>query len=281
VVWNKKDLHSYYLNFGYSEHWLFNTPFSFKVDFKQSQTDSTYSQVSVEQQTLYRLSRHLTIASLLSGERVFQKGILKSIFPSGRKLGLGFKLSFNNTDSRENPRQGWEFSALIKIINWRKSDTLSTIQAKTKDRLVEDQQTLSRFIPTWADQSMAFKLSYARVRSQEGDLSPAELFKIGGMGTLRGYLQEQFWSDRVFLTSLEYRFLLKEQGRFYLFTDMAHFAHGFFQNGDLVSRPAFKLGYGLGFWLPSRLGFLGLDLGLGQSDQLNDLKVHLSVQNRF
>src|SRR4030067_3573787 len=93
LVWNKKDLNSYYLNFGYTEQWLFNTPLSFRLDFKQSQTDSSYSQISVEPQASYRLGRHTNVPSLLGGERIFQKGNLKNVFPSTRKNGLGFKRS--------------------------------------------------------------------------------------------------------------------------------------------------------------------------------------------
>ena len=281
IYWDKKDLKSYRLNFTFKEYWIFNTPFSVGINFRQSQTDSTYSQVALEEQTSYRFNSQLTLSSLLSWERLYQKSYLKNYFPSSRKLGLGLKVDWNNTDYRLNPRQGQELEAQVKFINWSKAEQDSLFFAPQKDKLVSGQFSIWNFFPLWKKQSLAVRLVYAQISASRGGLSPADLFKLGGVNFLRGYYAEQFWADRVILTTGEYRFLLSEQARVYLFTDMAKFRHNFLEENKLRARPSFKLGYGLGLWLDSKVGLLGLDLGLGQSDQLQDLKVHLALENRF
>jgi len=281
IYWDKKDLKSYRLNFSFKEYWLFKTPLSAGVNFRQSQTDSTYSQVAFEQQTSYRFSSQITWSSILSWERVYQKSYLKNYFPSSRRLGLGLKANWNTTDYRLNPRQGQELEAQVKFINWNKAEQDSLFIYPQKDRLMSAQFSWWNFFPLWEKQTLAIKITYAQISSSEGVLSPADLFKLGGVNLLRGYYAEQFWADRVFLTTGEYRFLLSEQARVYLFADMAKFRHNFLEENKLRARPSFKLGYGLGLWLDSKVGLVGLDLGLGQSDQLQDLKVHLALKNRF
>ena len=281
IYWDKKDLKSYRLNFWFKEYWLFRTPLSVGVNFRQSQTDSTYSQIAFEQQTSYRFSSQITLSSILSWEQVYQKNYLKKYFPSSRRLGLGLKADWNTTDYRLNPRQGQELEAQVKFIDWSKVEQDSLFIAPQKDRLMSAQFSWWNFFPLWEKQTLAIKLAYAQISSSRGVLSPADLFKLGGVNFLRGYYAEQFWADRVFLTTGEYRFLLSEQARVYLFADMAKFRHKFLEENKLTARPSFKLGYGLGLWLDSKVGLVGLDFGLGQSDQLQDLKVHLALKNRF
>jgi outer membrane protein assembly factor BamA len=281
IYWDKKDLKSYRVDFWFKEYWLFRTPLSVGIDFRQSQTDSTYSQVAFEEQTSYRFSSRITWSSVLSWERVYQKSYLKNNFPSSRKLGWGLKADWNTTDYRLNPRQGQELEAQVKFLNWSKAEEDSLLAAPQKDRLVSAQFSWWNFFPLWKKQTLAIKLVYAQITSSRGVLSPADLFKLGGVNSLRGYYPEQFWADRVFLTTAEYRFLLSDQARVYLFADMAKFRHNLLEENKLTARPSFKLGYGLGLWLDSKVGLVGLDFGLGQSDQLQNLKVHLALKNRF
>lgn len=281
ILWNKKDQKSYNLEFAFTEYWLGGTPFSAKLEFKQSQADSSYSQVQIEQQTTYRLNRRLRVSSLLSWERIYQKSYLKNSFPSSRKLGLGLKLEWNTLDYRLNPSRGSDLEAQITFIRWQKTDTLTISKTAQKDKLRDIQLTLWKFIPTWQNQTVGVKMAFTQISSSGTLLSPADLYKLGGINTLRGYYSQQFWADKVFLTTLEYRFLLSGQARFYLFTDMARFRRNYLQAGELITKRSFKSGYGLGLWLNSRVGLVNLDLGLGQSDQLGDLKVHIGLRNRF
>src|SRR3990172_11591834 len=281
ILWNKKDQKSYNLEFAFTEYWLGGTPFSAKLEFKQSQADSSYSQVQIGQQTAYRLNCRLRVSSLLSWERIYQKSYLKNSFPSSRKLGLGLKLEWSTLDYRSNPSRGSDLEAQIKFVRWQKADTLTISKTAQKDKLRDIRVTFWKLIPAWQNQTVGVKLAYTQIFSSGTLLSPADLYKLGGINTLRGYYSQQFWADKVFLTTIEYRFLLSGQARFYLFTDMARFRRNYLQADELTTNPSFKLGYGLGLWLDSRVGLLNLDLGLGQSDQLEDLKVHIGLRNRF
>lgn len=281
IDWSKKDLSSYYLNFAFREYWLFRTPLSVGLNFQQRQTDSSYSKIAVEEQTSYRLSNNLTISSLLSWERVYQKDYFKNIFPSSQKLGLGMKLNWSRLNYRYNPRKGTELEAQAKFVNWEKNSADTLLTSPAKDKIWERQVTIWNYFPLWHKQTLALKLAYLELSSSEDILSPADLYKLGGIGTLRGYYPEQFWARQLFLTTGEYRFLLSEEVRLYLFLDMAKFKRQTLQENRLTGSSSFKLGYGAGLWLDSKIGLVGLDLGLGQKDQLQDLKIHLSLKNRF
>lgn len=281
IFWNKKDQSSFELDFGYTEYRLWRTPFSAGLEIHQSQTDSSFSKVGWQEKTSYRINSRLSVSSLLGWERVYQRDYLKEAFPSSRKLWLGLAFGWTSLDNSLNPRQGLDLQAQARIVNWQKTDTATILASPQKDRLMGTQVSLWNFLPVRDKQTLALKMAYAQIASSQGSLSPAELYKLGGIGSLRGYLTEQFWTDQALLTTLEYRLLLSEETRLYFFTDMAKFRQNFLLGNRLASKPAFRLGYGMGLWLASKVGLLGLDLGLGQSDQLADLKVHLRLNHRF
>lgn len=281
IRWSKKDQKSYDLRFTFAEYWLWDTPLSAKLGFQQSQTDSSYSGVQIEEETSCKIKNHISVSSILGWGRTYQKGYLKKSFASSRRLWLGLGARWNNLDYNLNPRRGLDLEAQTRIVNWAKTDTGSVSPSPHKDRQIRTEVSLWNFMPLGEKQTLGLRLAHWQVSSSRGALSPAELYKLGGINTLRGYLSEQFWANKAFLTTLEYRFLLSPEARFYLFTDLASFKRNYLEQNILVNKQSFKLGYGLGLWLSSKLGLLNLDLGLGQSDDLENLKVHVGLKNRF
>ena len=111
---------------------------------------------------------------------------------------------------------------------------------------------------------------------EEGDL-----YRFGGMRSLRGYREHQFLGSRVAWSNTEYRFLLARRSFLYAFFDAGYY----FRPADALrlipQADAFKQGYGIGVQLETGLGNLGVSFALGQGDSFSNGKIHFGLINDF
>lgn len=117
-------------------------------------------------------------------------------------------------------------------------------------------------------QVIAARLAYGIT---SGDVSEFNQFKVGGQDTLRGYRDDQFRGNRMFMGTLEYRFPIVSKVQGALFTDW-----GSAWDGGLKP-DKFHGSFGVGLALNTPLGPLRLDYGRGS----NGGRVHFSVGGSF
>ena len=107
------------------------------------------------------------------------------------------------------------------------------------------------------DQVWAWRGSYGW---GHGDLTEFNQFRVGGQNSLRGYRDDQFRGNRMFLATLEYRFPLFKKVQGIVFTDWggAWDSHFFPKGGDIYGS------IGVGVALNTPLGPFRLDYGRGK-----------------
>jgi outer membrane protein assembly factor BamA len=137
-------------------------------------------------------------------------------------------------------------------------------------------QILYRFegtadIPTFRNQSLFGRIVSESVFSS-GAIPVAELFPLGGAKTLRGYRENQFHGERIFYTTIEYRF--GAAGRIFVFDDVGWL----YRDGDGWT---IKNGVGFGLRSASPLGLIELSFAVGDRLSLEGTRIHISLQERF
>ncbi|MBQ1622548.1 MAG: BamA/TamA family outer membrane protein, partial [Selenomonas sp.] len=123
-----------------------------------------------------------------------------------------------------------------------------------------------------------FKAGHAQVwalRGQygwgSGHLSEFARYKVGGQDSLRGYRDDQFRGERMFLATLEYRFPIVSKVQGAIFTDWG----GAWDDG--LWPDEVKGSVGIGMSLTTPLGPIRLDYGRGDDGG----RVHFSVGGTF
>ena len=104
-----------------------------------------------------------------------------------------------------------------------------------------------------------------------GELTEFNQFRLGGQGTLRGYRDDQFRGDRMFMGSIEYRFPLMKKIQGAIFTDW-----GAAWNSGIYPKNL-KGSIGLGVAPNTPMGPLRLDYGRGSQGG----RFHFSVGGMF
>jgi outer membrane protein insertion porin family len=117
-----------------------------------------------------------------------------------------------------------------------------------------------------------------------GTIGFSEQYFIGGAETLRGYSEDRFWGNNLFLASVELRLPLDPRGTVtgVLFTDVGD-AWGSTENNrenirDFEQHGGFKpqAGFGLGVRLKTPVGPVRLDYGFGDKG-----RAHFSIGQVF
>jgi outer membrane protein assembly factor BamA len=108
-----------------------------------------------------------------------------------------------------------------------------------------------------------------------------DLFRLGGLKSIRGFNERFFYASWYITGTLEYRYLFENDSQLFLFFDGSGL--GYEINDEyLADRP---FGFGGGFSLSTRAGLLEIIYALGkssgQSIGLDHSKIHVGYSSRF
>ncbi len=196
--------------------------------------------------------------------------------------GLG--LQFSNLDYYFNPRQGWDIRSRLGIGSKkvRRNPALpeqiyesvreTSTQLKGRADILFYQPLGGRFTL-----HVASRTGYIR----SDDLFANELFRLGGIRTLRGVDENSIFASFYSLGTLETRFLFERNSSFFLFLDAGYYEKSL--RDEFVAD--YPLGFGAGLNMQTRAGIFSLNYALGkQFDNpinIGNAKIHIGYINRF
>jgi len=196
---------------------------------------------------------------------------------------MGISVSLDLLDYPHNPRKGLLYQTGISYAQKRNYPTSFFTPEKQKVSLAKISFNLNHFLPTLKRQTVLVGLHFKGLSTDENQVPFSDQFKLGGINSLRGYREEELFGTQIAWANLEYRFLLNQNSRFFLFTDYGYFQRRVLTEPDksYTKISGKRLGYGFGLRIDSKAGLLGIDYGLGEGDSFSQGKIHLGVTNRF
>ena len=106
-----------------------------------------------------------------------------------------------------------------------------------------------------------------------------ELFRFGGINSIRGFEENSILASHYGLINLEYRYRLNSGIYIHTITDAAYF------NNKLIDTKEKLFGFGFGFGILTKAGLLKLNYANGKSEnqkfKLSNSKIHLSLNAIF
>jgi outer membrane protein assembly factor BamA len=133
--------------------------------------------------------------------------------------------------------------------------------------------------PLFKNYAAAGRVCAKSLFTEEGYLSSAELYRIGGQGSLRGYGEDDLAFRSVAYAQIEALYYFDRAASAYVFTDVGAGFNGA-ASRPLSLRDAQKLmGYGTGIRFPSRLGTVSLEWARNITDGNSLGRVHVGVKS--
>ncbi len=196
----------------------------------------------------------------------------------------GIGLKFEKLDYRLNPRKGFytlvNASAGTKVI--KKNAKLNPVAyegLKLNSTLYTADFDGSLFIPTFSRMTMKLGLQAAFLQGETTFQN--ELFRIGGLKSLRGFDEESIYASSFTILKLEYRYILEQNSYMYVFGDGAWYENKSVKN--YVRDTPYGFGAGISFQTKAGIFSIGYALGsqFNNPIQLRSGKIHFGIVNYF
>ena len=272
---------------------LFKTSFGIDANFKLYKKDSTYLEVNPNIGIQYHLTGGNYFKAFVNQKKMtllYTKGLENlTVLPPYADITssiYGISIKSEKLDYRLNPRKGYSIIGTLGAGNKtiKKNERLNeNIYSGLKLNTVQYSAELEAdvFIPL--KNRSTVKLGTKSAYLQNSTLFLNELFRIGGLKSLRGFDEESILASSYYIFTMEYRYLLEENSYLYFFTDGAYYENQSISfTGDRYDSP---FGFGTGISFETKAGIFSINYALGKQFNnpidLRSGKVHFGIVNYF
>lgn len=293
VNWRKLQPRTQDLKAQFVYPFLFSTPFGIDLKLELYKRDTLFLNLNRVAGIQFLLSgnnyikafyeaRSTNVLSTTQYQNITSIQNLPYIDVSTNLYGLGYNLE--KLDYRFNPRKGFAMNATGRAGNKRirrnggipaeayEGTQLRTLQAS-------GELLFDYFIPIPRRSTINLGVNSAYLWNEQ--LFDNELYRIGGLRTLRGFDEESINANMYGIFTAEYRYLLEQNSYLSAFYDWAYYEK--ITAADRVIDRPFGFGAGINFETP--IGIFSLSYAVGkQFDnpiQFRAAKIHFGFVNRF
>lgn len=293
INWRKMQTSTNDLKVIFNYPFLFNTPFGADINFKLYKRDTTFIDINQIYGIKYILTGGNNFKAFVGNQKsnlISTKGYEKiTTLPNFADIsvisyGIGFKAE--KLDYRLNPRKGFSIDISGSAGNKQIKKNLKINPAvydslKLKSVQYKTFLDFDGYIPLLKRSTV--NIGFQGAYLLNNTLFQNELFRIGGLHTLRGFDEESINASFYSVFTIEYRYLLEQNSYFHIFFDGAYYENqSIFFKGDRYDTP---FGFGTGVSFETKAGIFSLSYALGK--QFNNPiliktgKVHFGFVNYF
>jgi len=210
----------------------------------------------------------------------------------GARLRCGMSLAASETvppDSLGNPYTfyGADVFLELKRRQWERGAVVPEFSVKTGGGAAKREKSYTRskaeaaagvHCPVLGNYAAAGRVCAKSLFTDEKYLPPAELYRTGGHGSLRGYSEDEYAFRSAAFSQIELLYYFDRAGSVYIFTD-GGVGFNINEPNRLSMAEADKLlGYGIGLRFPSRLGAVSLEWARNIDDGKSLGRLHVGVR---
>lgn len=270
---------------------LFSTPFALDVALSIYKKDSTFTDVAQTLGFQYLLPGNNSLrvfvtnknSSLISNTTLKFLTVLPA-YADVQTFTYGAGIKFEKLDYRLNPRRGYFVDVsggvgkkTIKRNSNLKEELYDGVDMNTSQYNIEF--IADYFIPV--GKRMVINIGSKGAYFYAPQIFTNELFRFGGLKTLRGFDEESIFASEFYMGKFEYRYILEQNSFLFAFLNQAYYANqGRAQNVFDV-----PVGFGAGITFETKLGIFSLNYALGKQFSnpilFRSAKVHFGIVNYF
>ena len=289
--WRKLEPLSQDLNFHFNYPFLFGTPFGFDYLLKLYKKDTSYLNLNnvLGVQVMFNGYNHVKAfyenlkSNLLSTEGLESATTLPEYADITTSF-YGMGVDYSKLNYRYNPSRGYRFD-MSGAIGAKKIRENPNINPELYDSIPLN-STLYRltlnadvFIPLF--RGGTFLVANKSGLLENKNLFDNELFRIGGLKTLRGFDEESITASAYSIFTFEFRYLFDVNSFFQLFFDGSVYERK--TTSDYMRDTPYGFGAGVSF--ETRAGIFTLSYALGSREgiplQFKTAKIHFGITTTF
>lgn len=263
----------------------FNTPFGIDASLKLFKRDTTFLEVVSRIGLEYLMERGDKVILFLNSktsDRLGSNAIALPGLADVRLISYGLGLGRERFDYRFNPRRGHALQVEGSAGRKRSSQAVfGQLEVPPEKRTVQYEIAGTAVAHLGLGRRGTVRLVAQGGRMLNDDLYTNELYRMGGLRTLRGVDEASIACSSYLIGTLEYRFIFEENSNFFVFADQAWWERRV-ESEFATDTP---IGFGAGTTFETKAGLFSLTYGLGQQFdnplQLRGGKVHFGFISLF
>lgn len=289
--WRKLQSKTQDLKANFSYPFIFNTPLGLDAGLQIYRRDTLFTDLHRILGVRYLLSggdyfkvyADFQSSSLISTKGLEETPVVPEILDVDvSTYGIGFRKE--RLDYRLNPRQGYRLLVNGGVGNKkiRRNDNLPAEMYDTLTlRSVQYEGVVDAdfFLPIGGRST--FNTGFQGGFLSNRQVFRNELFRIGGLKTLRGFDEESINASSYGILTFEYRFLLEQNSYLYAFWDGAYYEN----RVSASSKNDTPFGFGAGISFQTRAGIFSVNYALGRQQNnpilIRAAKIHFGFVNFF
>jgi len=271
--------------------YLFSTPVGTDYSIKIYRKDTSFIDVnnSFGIQYLFDGLNNIKLfykqrnASLISTAAYENTTVLPE-FADMKTVSYGIGCTIEKLDYKFNPRKGVNFNLQAGAGNRsiKQNPRINEVAYKNLSLFSAQYQAemnIHCYLPIAKKATFKIGIQSASVVSPK--IFRNELFRIGGLKTLRGFDEESIFTSTYIIPTLEYRYLFEENSALFLFVEGAWYESKSGEN-KVYDTP---ISFGTGINFETKAGIFSLNYALGKqfsnSFDLRTGKIHFGLINKF
>lgn len=254
--------------------YLLGSAFGLQGAFDGQQRDSTYNQYGFQFDGSYRIGQRLELTASVS-QRKIRPGVQGDRLDISRSntWSAGAGLVFESTDQRMNPRKGFLIQTQLEQGFKAKSISGNATITTPVQRLNGE---VWAFVPTLRRQVWVLGTQARVLRTDQPELG--DLYRFGGLQSLRGYNEETFLATSGGRLLTEYRLQLDWASYVYLFVDGGWMNAVTSTNNVQATERLIKWGFGGGMQYSTPLGLMNVGYAANPEDGFSNGRIHIGLQ---
>jgi len=295
IHWNKLKKTSQELTTNITYPYIFSSPIGIDFNFNLFKQDTSYLTINTNLGLQFLLTRNNYIKTfietknsrLLSTTNAINNNILNNADFNTIIYGISYK--YENLNYKLNPRKGIDIFINIGI-----GDKKIKKNAKLTNDIYNNYDLRTSKLEAFSNISYyftAYKNIVIKLQNQSGiinninssnkQLINNELFKIGGLYTIRGFDEKSILANTYSIIKVECRYLFNQKSNFILFYDGAYYEKH--NEQSLISDFPFDFGFGINF--QTKAGIFTTSYAVGkqfsQPIKINNAKINFGYINKF
>lgn len=286
IQWKRFDVQSQLLKTSYVHPRLFHSNIDMKLNFNLLKQDTSFLTLDRSAAIYLGLNSTSKIKFFTGLKSNTALGSTQMNSTQGENYdfkffnyGIGYTLA--TLDDVFYPMKGWNITVDAstgnkKILNYEPLSTENAIPTSAMQWAAE--ANVQAFIQIGKKATLLNQFQGGTVQSQ--NLVISDLYRVGGLKTLRGFNENNYYVSDYAIYTLEYRYFTDESSYVMLFANQAYVYNKI--NSDFTDWP---IGFGTGISFSTKAGVFQFIYALGSAkDQplnLNLSKIHFGLVSRF
>ena len=291
--WESTGRSSELFRIGFADPWLLGRPVGGEFNLSQEERDDqgyVKTNINVSMDKMFSGVPEGKVFGKLSSSFLFKLGlgwetVTGDSMSLSKSVTGNFSAEMDTRNSLYNPGSGYKYSAGGIVGFWQNSET------GEKDRLFSYDVDVEHYFPLRKRSVAAVIMHITEVRGTMDPIPLSHKVFVGGVRSVRGYSEDQFIGERVMWMKNEYRQVLGNRTRAFVFFDIGHYYDSYTTGGytTVTGSPVIEgssisktiYGYGFGLAVAGKGGLIDVSLAWGRDDSPGDSKLHIRAVHSF